>query len=263
MFQSFLFCTGYPDDDHSSICIFILDFLDFVLNGIDVQFNVNTPLELRLVETPFQKGMGDERNVLQKLLSAIHRDEVIYDVGASIGIHTIFMAKKVEQSGQVIAFEPEIQSYNALQENITLNDLENVISLNVAFGSHPHEGFLRSEGGTADFTLTEETSDYNSGLKVNIVQGDDFVREKNLPLPNIVKIDVEGYEHQVIQGLGETLKTDICSMVCCEIHPFLLSKGITSDDVVDLLKSLGFSRIETQPRGKTFHIFCYKHESKK
>jgi FkbM family methyltransferase len=227
-------------------------------NGIDVQFYVSTPLELRLVETPLQNGMGDERDVLSKLLDAIRPGDTVYDVGASIGIHSTFMAKKAGQSGQVVAFEPEIQSYETLLENIKLNGLDNVMPINIALGDRSQESYLTSHGGTADFSLTEETSDNKSDQKVTVVHGDDFVREKSLPLPHLVKIDVEGYEYQVIQGLEKTLRNDECSMICCEVHPFLLSQGITSTDVTDLLQSFGFNRIETQPRGKTFHVFCYK-----
>ena len=88
--------------------------------------------------------------------------------------------------------------------------------------------------------------------------GDVVVRNKNLSLPNIVKIDVEGYEYQVIEGFEETLKQQICRAVYLEVHPTLMPKRIKPNNVMDLLKSFGFKFIKLCPRGKTFHAFCYK-----
>ena len=226
-------------------------------NGIEAKFYVNTPLELRLVETPFTDGLGDEKKMLGELFMALKPDDVVYDIGASIGIHSILMAKKVGKSGKIFAFEPESQSFESLQFNIKLNDLSNVITIQIALGNEIAESAIYSSGTTADFSLISGF-EKKGGQKIRVVPGDILVRDKNLPLPNIVKIDVEGYEFYVIQGLQMTLSSETCQMVCCEIHPTMLPSGITADNVIDLLRSYGFNRIESQQRGETFHVFCYK-----
>ncbi len=229
-----------------------LSFGDF-----KAQFYVDTPVELRIVEAPLEKGMG-ESDVLEKLLRAARSGEVIYDIGASLGTHTIFMAKKVGENGRVIAFEPEAKSYERLKTNIEINDLKNVIAMNIALGDSLSEGFLYGYGGGyGSFNLMRQGKDISTE-KVKIVPGDILVENKRFPFPNLVKIDVEGYEYAVIRGLQKTLRDETCRMVCCEIHPAMLPKEITSDDVINLLKSYGFNRIETYPRGVTFHVFCYK-----
>jgi len=114
--------------------------------GIDAQFYINTPLELRLVETSFEERMGDERALLGGILGSLELGDVAYDIGSSIGIHTVFMAKKVSQSGKVIAFEPEDMSYNSLQTNIRLNSLKNVDLIKIALGNSFSEGMLYSSG---------------------------------------------------------------------------------------------------------------------
>jgi len=225
--------------------------------GIEVLFRVQSPLELRLVETPFQKGMGDERMVLKELIEALDIGDVAYDVGASIGIHTLFMAKKVGQKGQVIAFEPEAGSFESLRKNIRLNELNNVTPFQRALGSDFAESMLYSRGVTAGFSLLEGVKG-TQGQRVKIIPGDSLVETDKLPFPKVVKIDVEGYELYVIRGLEKALRRKECRMVCCEIHPTMFPEDMKPQTITDLLKSFGFERIESQVRGETIHVFCYR-----
>ena len=94
---------------------------------------------------------------------------------------------------------------------------------------------------------------------MEIAQGDELVAAEKLPTPRAVKIDVEGYEHSVIQGLRHTLSEPACEMICCEIHPSMLPSGIKPEAVLSLVDSLGFKQIQQFPRwDKTFHIVARK-----
>lgn len=223
------------------------------LGRIEAQFNIKNYGELRYIESTFAKGYGDERIVLKRLIQTLQPGDVAYDIGASIGIHTIFIAKKIGENGRVFAFEPERQSYEALMTNINLNNLKNIIPIKVALGTEFDEAVLYCDGC---FNLMNRGD--NLGQKMKIVPGDFWVSNENLPIPKVVKIDVEGYEYYVIRGLSKTLQEKTCQMVCCEIHPTILPSDIKPQMVIDLLKSFGFARIETYSRGIKFHSFCYK-----
>lgn len=227
-------------------------------DGIEAQFYINNPIELRIIETPFEKGLGDEREFLLHVLHKLRNGDVAFDIGASLGVHTVFMAKKVGKQGQVISFEPEDTSFSSLEGNIRLNSLQNIELIKTALGNDFSEGWISSEGGTADFSILHKEKDRASS-KVSIVPGDFFVQQKKIAIPKVVKIDVEGYEYYVMQGLEKTLKNNKCEMVCCEIHPLLLPDGIMVADVMDLLKEFGFDCRESSPRGKTIHAFFYKN----
>jgi FkbM family methyltransferase len=221
--------------------------------GIRASFYINDYYGLRYLEGTFTKSYCDERAVLRKLTQVLQPGDVVYDIGASLGVHTVFMANKVGERGCVVAFEPESQSYETLTKNINLNNLRNVTPMQIALGVEFGEAKLYCDGC---FTLIARGED--CGQKTRMVPGDFLVRSENLPLPKVVKIDVEGYEYNVIQGLEKTLKQNKCTMVCCEIHPTMLPQEIESENVIDLLKSYGFVRIECYPRGETFHALCCK-----
>ena len=99
--------------------------------------------------------------------------------------------------------------------------------------------------------------------RVEIIPGDVLVQDEKLPLPNVVKIDVEGYEYYVIRGLRNTLSNRDCHMVCVEMHPMMFPQGITCEMIIELLQSYNFNHINTKPRAGTFHAFCYKNSSPK
>jgi hypothetical protein len=96
------------------------------------------------------------------------------------------------------------------------------------------------------------------GQMIQIVPGDQWIEQNQLPLPKVVKIDVEGYEFYALQGLRRTLLSPKCQILCCEIHPAMLPPVVSAEDVLKLIESYGFNRIERQLLAKTYHVFCYK-----
>jgi FkbM family methyltransferase len=232
------------------------------VGGIEAEFSLLTrePAELRGMESEVLK----ERHILELLISALRPGDTVYDVGASVGLYTVLLAKAVGNQGQVIALEPEKQSYARLLGNVELNALTNVRCIRKALGAEPGEGKLSViEGVTAPSLLPPPENGrggQGTGETVEVDTGDRLVTEEKLPLPRIVKVDVEGYEYPVIQGLRQTLAQPECQLVCCEIHPNLMLPGARPEDLMAALKSLGFSAIDSYPcHGRVeYHVVCRK-----
>jgi len=227
------------------------------LDGIEAKFSVSSFQELRAVETTFGKNYKAEDKILGLLLKRLEKGDVAYDVGASIGIHSVFMARRVGNGGRVVAFEPEVNSCKRLQNNIHINGLNNVMVFNIGLGNRVCEGRLHNDRdvGLGAVRIVENDMGAN-GPQVSIVPGDQLVEEHSLPLPKAVKVDVEGYEYEVINGLRKTLANDECQMICCEIHPNLLPEGTSPATVLELLARLGFDEVETFERGGEIHAVC-------
>lgn len=135
--------------------------------------------------------------------SLIFPGSVVVDVGAYIGTHSIFFAKKVGQTGFVFALEPQRPIYNLLCANVALNNLLNVKCLNVA---------ALDKKGQAVMPLLDPAVPQNFGA-ISIErfkQGEpvQVITIDSLKLRgcNLIKIDVEGLESEVLEGARETIK---------------------------------------------------------
>ena len=226
------------------------------LCGYSAEFHVTSPRELAFLEDELLDVRVGEVDALEKLLANLGTDDVAYDIGASLGTHALFMARKVGPEGCVVAFEPQTKNYAKLVANANLNDLKNIRPFRLAVGRRSGKMGLYgcSEDDFGLFSMARaEGSRWNED--VEMVHGDAFVRDHRLPLPHVVKIDVEGYEYDVLRGLQNTLSQERCRLVFCEIHPTMLPSPATSEWILALLRSYGFVRVETFPRRNEIHAF--------
>ena len=230
-----------------------------MINGLEASFYTKDYEQLHYLSQIIKNKEIDETILLGHLLNILKQGDVAYDIGANIGIHTIFMAKKVGSSGQVYAFEPETTTAKMLDDNLKLNNLSNAIVFRNALGDRLQEGelYINDKIGRGSLSLIK-TDGKRVFQKTTIVPGDDLVQKENLPIPKVVKIDVEGYELAVLSGLEKTLTRKECIFLYCEIHPTLLPAGQSQDNVMELANRLGFSPIQIYHRGQEIHAIFEK-----
>lgn len=225
--------------------------------GVTVAFVTRAPDQLRAVEAV---SMDPSLDLIARFLQP---GDTVYDVGSHLGVYSILLAKAVGPRGTVIAFEPHHETYEQLLENLRLNGLENVRAFEKALGERAGEEKLYIGEVIANFSLLPGGIAGSKGTampfqRVQVVQGDEFVEAEGLPIPKAVKVDVEGFEYSVIQGLRRTLSEPECEMVCCEIHPKFLPPQVSPAGVTKLLRSLGYMRIEEHPQERPYHVIAYK-----
>ncbi|MBI3773090.1 MAG: FkbM family methyltransferase [Gammaproteobacteria bacterium] len=124
--------------------------------------------------------------------------DVVVEVGANIGTHTMVLAAMVGNQGRVYAFEPQRIVYYTLCANMALNSIENAYCFQMAAGLE--EGTILLPGIRYDQEGNfggVEVNKFDYGDKVRVVKLDDFLEPPKLKL---LKIDVEGMEHDVISG---------------------------------------------------------------
>lgn len=179
-----------------------------------------------------------ERGSLEFILSGLNPDDVFFDVGAMYGLYTGF-AGQILTDGTVVAFEPYPRNLDALERTVELNGLSNVDIRDVAlsdttgveeFESPSLEYHVqqiaamrarrqsRPESG-ATSPVVPDAEESVTNFSVETQSGDSLVEAGELPQPNVVKIDVEGAEPLVVDGLSETLAREACRLLVCEIHP--------------------------------------------
>ncbi len=140
--------------------------------------------------------------------------EVMVDVGANVGMYTIWAA--ATRQARVYAFEPEAQNYALLNRNIRINKLaDRVIAYCLGLSdtaglSQLHMADMRvggschSVGEPLDFKLEPLNSAFVQGCAAAVL--DDLIWGGSIPMPAHIKIDVDGFEHKVIAGARRILR---------------------------------------------------------
>ncbi len=236
--------------------------IKMTISGEEARFYARNYEQLRYLKHFADEEGVNEARVLRLLLDLLKPQDTVFDIGANIGTHTVFFAKKIGPLGRVISFEPDKTIAKALESHVSLNGLENVIVMQIALGNREYEGdlFVDKKIGIGSTSLIPSEGKILSG-KATIARGDRIVADKALPIPKAVKIDVEGYEIDVLEGLEKTLQHNDCLYLCCEIHPTLLPQGRNKSDVFQVAQRLGFIQKEAYPRGNEIHTLFIKNKS--
>lgn len=147
-------------------------------------------------------------------LEGIPNDAVLWDVGANVGLYSIYAAKKI--NSRVFAFEPSVFNLELLARNIFLNGLqERVTIVPVALSDTLGPSMFKMSSTAWGGALSTFGQDFDQhGGKLNAIfeyqtmgmTMDEAVRLLGIPAPSFIKIDVDGIEHFILRGGAETLK---------------------------------------------------------
>jgi FkbM family methyltransferase len=227
------------------------------LTPSSVRFNVHNPVEhFRVAD------YGDEKYFLKLFLLNLKGDDVVFDIGASIGLFTVCAATFV-RSGKIFAFEPDPENRERLLENIRLNLLENIVVVDWAVSDAEGEATLHTDGsaGYAPSFIKKQGSNAPQGqVKVKTSSLDLRLSNSDLPIPDVLKIDVEGAEGLCIKGTQKLLSHAFGRrprLIFLELHPEFLSDFKTSAEIVtSSITDFGYKLLWSQTRNKQEHQ-CY------
>ncbi len=182
-------------------------------------YQMNLEFTADFFGTVYEGNTGDiqDRNVLiygaaEKpllfFLRDVSRGGVFLDVGANRGHHSIFMSRYVKE---VHAFEPYPAVLRVFERTIKLNKISNIVIHPVGLGDK-NENLRFYEPPRTNLGAGSFISDWNTesrpGEELTIVRGDDEVNRFGVTAVDLVKIDVEGFEKPVLNGLAAILRRD-------------------------------------------------------
>jgi FkbM family methyltransferase len=181
----------------------------------------------------------NEHEFEERLLSRYLRPgDCVIDVGANIGSLTLAAALTVGPTGRVVAMEPHPRTCKHLRDNLSLNGIEHVDVHNVACGNR--RGHIRfSDNRSDEQNRVEDGADLVDGtvIDVALMRLDDLVG--SVGGVALLKIDVEGYEKQVLEGATQLLKrTEAVLFESWEGHSSRY--GYATSDVLSVLRTYGF-----------------------
>ena len=188
-------------------------------------------------------GRGYETRYDQAFTACLKPGDVVWDVGANVGYYTRLFAGQVGDGGKVLAFEPSPVNFTRLQQ--ACGALGNVRLYPLGLGRE--EGsvmFLQGQdelGATS--RVVEEALPQGEAISVAIRRGEGLIQSGEVPPPKAIKIDVEGFELEVLQGLGSALAATDLRVIGIEVHFGLLQQrgmGDAPQQIEALLRQYGY-----------------------
>ena len=174
--------------------------------------------------------------------------DIVVDVGANIGQETIYYA---DWAKTVYSFEPGTSAHAILSQNVEQNHLNNVVICKMGLSSAPSKANLHVFKGNEGMAyVTPEKT--NKTEEIHLVKFDDFC-EKYIQEGSVdfVKIDVEGLEMHVLNGMIDTIKK--CSPVFqIELKDAWLARnGTSSVEIWDFFNALGYECLSSPTKKVT------------
>lgn len=151
--------------------------------------------------------LGTFERYEQRLFECILRPgQTVYDLGANVGFYTLLAARLVGSSGRVLAFEPASRNLAYLRQHVALNGCHNVEVIEAAVSDHAGSAVFEIGASNAEGRLVRDRVVDHGSWTVPLVTIDGLANAGRIPLPHLIKIDVEGEESAVLDGALQTLQ---------------------------------------------------------
>ena len=180
-----------------------------------------------LDETPYK--------ILKNLVS---NASVVFDIGANVGIISVLISKSMKPQSKIYSFEPVSSTYKMLADNARVQrGNATVIPFNLALSNSIGDIYFTNRAvHTVNNILRKPEAD---SILVKSTTVDTFCIEHKV-IPQVVKVDVEGAEYFVLEGMVQTLQQNDC-IVLVEIHSGMLGDfGVDEQQFEALLEKIGY-----------------------
>lgn len=184
------------------------------------------------------------------LLHFLRKEDLFVDIGANVGSYTILAGAHVEAN--TISFEPVPATYQWLLDNVIINKMQSrVTTINAAVGANPGTVRFTSMLDTVNHVATMEEKSF---IEVPIDSLGNFLEDQS---PRLMKIDVEGFETEVIHGAEMILRNQELKAIIIELNGSGSRYGYDEGKIIEKLNEHGFIQVSYDPLRRRL----YKDES--
>lgn len=182
------------------------------------------------------------------LLHFLRHDDLFADVGANIGSYSILASGVV--GAKTIAFEPAVETFLQLQKNVSINQLQSRIkTYNIAVGAKEDKLYFTTSLDTVNHVVASYEAAKNQ-VEVNVDTLDNIVKDERAPA--LIKIDVEGFETEVIKGMEKTLAHEDVKAIIIELNGSGLRYGYDENEIHHTLIAHHFEPFLYDPFTRNF-----------
>jgi FkbM family methyltransferase len=178
---------------------------------------------------------------------------VIVDAGANIGLHALYYANRVGKHGKVYAFEPDPSIFKRLRSHLDLNRVTNVFAFNCALGSQEGEVSVVANASDTSRTYVTRNNAVAPEQTAKIERMDRMLHAQNVETVHFAKIDVEGFEYELLVGSDAYLQNQQIEVLQVELDQRSLDRANGSiQNVTALLDARGYRRARWNPARGVF-----------
>lgn len=220
-------------------------------HSYDIYLYADSPAEYLTRRNSCKK----EPETIKWIETYVHPNDVVYDIGANVGVYSFVADKHTNGNAKIYAFEPGFSTFAQLSRNISLNFCQGrIIPFCIALSDANSLALFNYSSiapGTALHALGEPVDNLGKIFKPAYQQPvisyklDDFIKFFKLESPTHIKLDVDGIELDILRGSEETLKSPELKSVLVEVEPSQES----SDKIVKYLEERGFYIAMTRSHG--------------
>lgn len=223
-------------------------------NGKDVRFIVTNRFEASHFDNHWEMGS------VEKLVTKLKDDDVLWDIGANIGLYCCMLGVGTGDKVRIHAFEPDPNNAARLRDNIRINNLKNVTVHEVALSDKRGEAEFFVSGATCSVTSSLIGDHWNHEarehpkVRVQTWTAEDYSNQEGIDSPTIIKCDVEGAEGAVIEGIPTWFSSGQVRLLEIEFHNDTLHKlGQSSEALERRLEECGMVCIDRVERAGGTH----------
>jgi FkbM family methyltransferase len=192
-----------------------------------------------------------EAGTLHVLSKCLSKGDVFLDIGSNIGLMALYGSKCVGPGGKVLAFEPEPVIFETLNKNITINQVAHIKTLQMALGSTQGTATIynsKNNFGAPSLIKTDKQSGHSSNVAIRRL--DDVLLEQEIADVRMMKVDVEGWELEVLKGCPNLLSRKDAPIICIEISNLHSTHMGSTKDIYDFIVNINDYKIYRLARSK-------------
>jgi FkbM family methyltransferase len=197
-----------------------------------------------------------EKNSTNQFKKEVKEGMVLLEIGANIGYYTLIAARIIGGQGHIYAFEPSPQNFKSLVDNVTINGFDDIVEAHkkgLGDKTGKSKFFLSTKSNMSSFLRREDMGEIKQvqTIEVDTITVDDFLDGEKI---DYIRMDVEGFEWEVVEGMGKTLedKENSPKGMFIEIHSELLKKNNHSvREFINILKGYGYDIKKSFYRGRS------------
>jgi len=189
-----------------------------------------------------------EDDMIQVIREELKPGMTVIDCGSNIGFYPLLEANILKNEGSIYAIEPDIRNYNVLKKNIEFCQYRSILN--------PFQMAVSNQNGVSKMFVTEKSNlnklsskddktfserhSVDSTVEVKTKTMDDFCNQENI-IPDFIRMDIEGFEVEVFQGMEKIFKTAKNGfMIFLELHPHAYSEERSFARELEKLFDLGY-----------------------